>query len=391
MLLDRYNKSKYIYSKIEGKNKSNPFTMKGVEKEKIENLSDNTGILTTNKINNMLQNVLDKVSLNKKSIFHNIYKDMSVLDLSERLLSKRPIVYFGEDDSFVIAENGKLLDGKGEYKYISMIKSKLLDFIHPDEAILSSYLGMILPSIVINDGSRYNNGIPKGKFSDYPPTYVAAQVGARLEVKRSDYKSIFSKKEKLNDFELSVREMLDSECKEKNPTGSDRYRARSKIILESLIKSTEKVYQKEGQKVILQITGLGLGVWSGSDTEQREVDFIMGLMDSIESMSLIIKKKIKSIQLIWLPKLTKKQKIIFNDFTGLKVIETKEAPFSKKLLSEKTPVISSFAWDGMSYLGNEYFVGLFSASGDPAMASATSISYLGSPLINPEAYKRYFN
>ena len=45
-------------------------------------------------------------------------------------------------------------------------------------------------------------------------------------------------------------------------------------------------------------------------------------------------------------------------------------------------VVAMFAWDGNSYVGNEYWQGLLSASGDPAAASCSTIPELLNPDIN---------
>ena len=43
-----------------------------------------------------------------------------------------------------------------------------------------------------------------------------------------------------------------------------------------------------------------------------------------------------------------------------------------------------FAWDGNSYIGNEYWEGMLTASGDPAAASCSFIPELLNPDINPK-------
>jgi len=45
-------------------------------------------------------------------------------------------------------------------------------------------------------------------------------------------------------------------------------------------------------------------------------------------------------------------------------------------------LIIMFAWDGGSYVGNEYWQGYLTSSGDPAQASCSTIPYTQNPKIN---------
>ena len=52
------------------------------------------------------------------------------------------------------------------------------------------------------------------------------------------------------------------------------------------------------------------------------------------------------------------------------------------LEEEDKVIVASWAWDGMSFVGNEYWAGSLGSSSDPAAASCTQIPELLNPYVN---------
>jgi hypothetical protein len=94
-------------------------------------------------------------------------KEETVRKYILRLLTKRPVCFYGRVDQFMCREG---VDDFGDLK----------EYISYQEMSLSAMLSVEVPTFFINDGGRHNNGIPK---SQYPieGVYVAS-VGARFEV-----------------------------------------------------------------------------------------------------------------------------------------------------------------------------------------------------------------
>lgn len=168
--------------------------------------------------------------------------------------------------------------------------------------------------------------------------------------------------------------------------------------------------KQDEKKAHIRITGCGDGAWVGSDQNERQkyrpkVESAIGraVRRAFDELAAEQKLQISAIEFCqhgangnYLRAFTGGAQV--EVIEGVKIIGSK-AKFSDELkASEKrsdgkdTALCVNFAWDGGSYVGNEYWLGegYFGASGDPAAACCSSIAFSMNPEINPQFLDKLF-
>jgi len=117
-----------------------------------------------------------------------LYADLTLADFMDRLITKRPLVFYTGADNYLL-KSGKSgadpagwdavgTDGEGE-------RLKLSEVMSYDELSISALMAMSTPTHFINKGDRGNmakSGHPGTKWGGFEPTGVyIGQVGARFE------------------------------------------------------------------------------------------------------------------------------------------------------------------------------------------------------------------
>lgn len=352
--------------------------------------------------------VLQKRSPNK--IIRETYQEMeSVDDLVERLLKKRPYVFMGAEDYTVLRNLQNVTYDFTRLNDPGPEDEEMFgEYISYEEMQLSALLMVSSKTSFINDGNRYNNAEP-GKRGTYIDSGVyVGMVGARFErrdVMESQYvlphshesmrpplREIWEKcfgmsfpKPREVDFNLKM------EDGESRFSGMDRlvYRKRMELIVKPFLKHADRMARSSGKKAYVHVTGAGLGVWS-----------LRGCEDQMEYDLMYVYHKILSEERF--------EGIGVIDFAWFGSREMVDKMFSEMSLNQdvvifcsrnspagndewggvdksdpKYMVVGSFAWDSNAYVGNEYYVGLLSASGDPAAASHSVIADTLNPDRNP--------
>jgi len=171
------------------------------------------------------------------------------------------------------------------------------------------------------------------------------------------------------------------------------YTQRIRMVADMLLAEANDRARREGKTAFVHVVGLGLGVWQISP-KQKPI-FAGIFLDALVDLK---PDHVSDLALSWVfePALVGGKWELPKEFDwgnrravdGSKIGDTettlhicRREPWEK--VSEGKMVVASFAWDGMSFVGNEYWAGSTATSSDPAAASCTQIPELLNPSVNP--------
>ena len=210
-------------------------------------------------------------------------------------------------------------------------------------------------------------------------------------------------KELYNYFKIKVTENAGKYKMEKGKFSIklNLLRERLRFTYKIFFDHCEKIYKHENKKIIPIITGLGGGAWlpewlpEGPEGEDLFGEIVVDIVLSIlnEKPDLV-----KNIAILHFSSIVQKKNIdntVINEYTNIPKLEFthfandknyKIPMFKSKvdLNDDNVIQVAVFAWDGNSYVGNEYYDGAYAMSGDPAAAACSCIAELVNPYINIE-------
>ena len=353
-----------------------------------------------------LAHKLEHGSVHEKTV----YQDLDWQGLTRRLIEKRPLVFMNSSDHTMLRDGTVMRgDTTGEWDRngtdAMKINKYLTDFneyLSYDEIMLGSLIGVSGPSHFINGGDRFNNGKAEKKDIFEKRGIIMGLVGARFERKghmdatfmlpprrhsrmHSDLQELF--------FDFFDTDPIDDSLATRNMLDQQMYLARMRVTAEMLLREAHYRAQADreipGRTAYVYVVGLGLGVWMHSDV-QNDI-FIQAFAAAIESLPA--KQRISTIEFAYMPAIPAKIQAQVEKVAkpkGIKILYTKGRNPADKLQGEDAGklLVVSYAWDGNSFPGNEYWQGSLSASGDPAAACMSTIAQLHNPIINPEYLSR---
>ncbi|KAI1763332.1 hypothetical protein GGR53DRAFT_372743 [Hypoxylon sp. FL1150] len=327
-----------------------------------------------------------------------LYANMTVGQEIARLFRNRPQAFVNSTDDTVLRDGLAINNAAALWDAVGTAhegKIRLDEYLSYDEIMLSSFIGCSGPSFFINDGDRYNSARPGKPGTFETRGIIAGLVGARFERPgHMDYRVVHHRGPRA-DSELTemILEFLGVKNKVSEGFDYEVYTARMKIPIILLLSEAQLRAQAVSptKKAYVHIVGLGLGVWQ---IDRQQADGYMqawfevlkeygralpnvGVLDfAYIDVDNYWKERVKSI--------ARKH--------GIQSRVSKRNP-AAKLEGEDADhlLVVSYAWDGNSYPGNEYWMSSLTASGDPAAAAMSTIAEIHNPETNPQIWQSYEN
>lgn len=346
-----------------------------------------------------------------------LYKNMDVAALVDRLLQQRPLMFMTAGDQYLL-RNGQV--GQGGFEAIGTAQEKnflVQDYLSYDEMQLAALIGVSTPTFFINNGARDNRGIPA-----LPDTYqqqgvYTGLVGARFEkpglMEWSHMIITPQQNTRANGYGLQPSELQSPTLltlwskfyQTKFPTFAEAqadvsgryvrlaedqylhvevYKKRLKTVIRPFLIDANQRAAAQNQSAYCHVVGLGLGVWQLAPIQAKlMLDVYYELIQECDL------KSIADINFSWFPPAYQQcgttghlQSVKANG-NHIKIHFSQRNPADKLVgLDANKLLVAMYAWDSNAYPGNEYWAGKLTASGDPAAACCSTIAELQNPLIN---------
>ena len=260
--------------------------------ETIERFANQAYPIIHETVVDLIQDFLTFKRQHGSSTERKLYRAMSVTEFVDRLVSKRPLVFFMSVDSWITKDGA---DGAGGWEDIGTEKDgsqglRLESFLSYDEIKISALLQLSTPTLLINSGGRDNVGrlAERGTFTS-EAVYVGA-VGARFEVPgRMEYEDMIrdhSQDQHQQDTSNTVQAVFARFYGSKLNTESDEryietkmlsglyldkeiYTKRIQISAETFLIEADHRGLQEDREVYCHVVGLGLGVWRISSEQNK--------------------------------------------------------------------------------------------------------------------------
>jgi hypothetical protein len=311
--------------------------------------------------------------------------------LTTRLIEKRPLAFLTSSDNTLLRNGHKLHDAVKEWDRNGSSEQDLnhvltlKEYLSYDEIFLSSLIGVSGKTFFINRGGRNNLAKLRSEEKHEERGIIIGLVGARFEREDRMDASLILPPTKHPRQHPQLRKMFQEFFGTPSYTGQDGfskslYVARMRITVETLLlEANARAARTQGKKAFVHVVGLGLGVWQFSSSQPYL--YISTFIHAFHTLNL---PHVGTVNFSWIDISSSQQDdcVSAGALMGIKVEFSKRDP-AEPLKREDELLVVSYAWDGNSMPGNEYWMGMLAASGDPATACCSTIAELHNPLVNP--------
>jgi hypothetical protein len=358
-----------------------------------------------------------------------LYADMTVVELVHRFLEKRAVTFCGCLDSYMLLSGEQGMSGWDTIGTTTERPPLILqDCLSYDEIKLSAFLALSSYSVFINTGSRQNRGIPASSLETVQrhgvvvgivgPRLSHAGVMDRHEIlvtkTQNDKKNGYGSSSSLqNNAQYCWRQIWANfygvpylptynrvlKSMENMKTGerfveidtkmmmfdNNIYAKRIYIAAELLLLEAQTRAAAENKLAYVHVVGFGLGVWRISGHQEKI--FLDSFATCLKRLYPIL-IHVSDVNFAWFAEDTcggvGNGGRIGDDKRSIRILFSRRHPHSKLEDAEDSDklLVVSYAWDGNSLPGNEYWIGQLASSGDPANACSTQVSELQNLHVN---------
>jgi hypothetical protein len=368
--------------------------------------SDNTYVLLPKELGNLIKDFISYKLKYGSSVEKKFYRDITPSMMIKRLLIKRPLMFLGSDDIWLDKYGNRGCEDWDKIGTDEEVSPLVMDnYITYEEIELSSFISLSIYTPFINTGSRRNIGIPDENHE--PEGVYIGQAGARFEISdkmeskhmlidknhthtngygknsKSPYMKMWADFYKISYFPTYEEAKTDTFGRFVKIAGrSDAYlntfiyKRRLMFNASVFLQDANNRAKKLGKKAFVYAVGLGLGAWA--------IDKELQIKITIEVYLNLLKKLelpyISELYFGWF-NISGLRIIIPPSIQGINLNVGYRNP-SESLNDKNLLLVSNWAWDPNSYVGNEYWNGRLGTSGDPAAACSSYIAFLGNPDVN---------
>ncbi|KND04316.1 uncharacterized protein SPPG_00047 [Spizellomyces punctatus DAOM BR117] len=273
------------------------------------------------------------------------------------------------------------------------------DYLTYEEMGVAALLGLSAPVFFVNAGRRYNRG-KLGEDGTFESSGIyTALVGARYEVPGKmewrhtlaypDQEPITHPWTMLYDTH-SLQEDLDptlyAPISKSVALHIPSYIRRIRIPLDNLLLDANDRARAQNKRAYVHVVGLGLGVWQICQSQPQW--FVRAAAEAIQAYRL---PHVGVLNFSWFPEninecggVKSGQQFRTDKGNDIRIEFSKRDPAQQlEARDQDMLLVASFAWDANSYVGNEFWTGMLTASGDPAAAACSTIGEIMNPDINP--------